>query len=334
MGSPPLGQQRRGAVCRAQRWHRRDGAAAAASRGGDGSVRRAARVGSRSAARSGAVWVPRGARRRGGRAGSGRAGPPQPRGSGQVRAGRAAGAVPRRSRPGAVGPSGTSWAAGWWRRARCLPRLARGPFPPRRIVGTGRGGAVPILSSPPPPPLGTGTAAPRFPSDPVPVGCREGRASGVGGAEPPGRQPLLIAPHGRVCSSPPSPWCHPGVTVGCGGGCRVSVWLHVPPPLLYPSLSVALGAAFAPSLGVSPSPPHAAPPHPGGTAGLREPPLPLVQSWRCACMHASAPAVPHTRVCKSARPRARSWQHGAAVQRCTGGGGPLLCPIVELWGGL
>lgn len=251
-----------------------------------------------------------------GRAGRGRCPPPEP---------------PRR------GGTQRDQLGGWVVAAGAVPPPPRsGAVPAAPNCGNGAGGRRPHPFIPPPP-LGTGTAAPRFPSDPVPVGRREGRAPGLGGAEPP--RPSA-APHcpprppGRVCSSPPSPWCHPGGTVGCGGGCRVSVWLHVPPPLLYPSLSVALGAAFTPSLGVSPSPPHAAPPHPGGTAGLREPPLPLVQSWRCACMHASAPAVPHTRVCKSARPRARSWQHGAAVQRCTGGGGPLLCPIVELWGGL
>lgn len=325
MGAPSAGKLRHGSVtvssrcarprpCPAPSAGRSDGPAGdgAAVQGRLRSVRRAARLPSRSAARSGAARMPRGARRRGGRAGSGRAGPPQPRGSRQVRAGPGRGRCPP-PEPPRRGGTQRDQSGGWVVAAGAVPPPPRsGAVPAAPNCGNGAGGhRPPPFILPPPTSLGTGAAVPRFPSDPIAAGRRGGPRSRGGGH---GAPPATGCSSSRFARAP-----RPVVP-----SCLVVVWLHVAPPLPPPppaSLSFALcgtGGHVRPSL-------PAAPPHPGGHSRAAGAPrclwstLHLLQSWRCACMHASAPAVLHTRVCKSARPRAHSRQRRAAVQPHTGG---------------
>lgn len=240
-----------------------------------------------------------------GRAGRGRCPPPEP---------------PRR------GGTQRDQLGGWVVAAGAVPPPPRsGAVPAAPNCGNGAGGRRPHPFIPPPP-LGTGTAAPRFPSDPVPVGCREGRASGVGGAEPPRPSAAPHCPPRPGVLIPPLPVVpsrgHSGVRGGLSG---VSVAARPPPAALSFSLC-GVGGRVCPLPGREPLPAPRSPSSPRGHSRAAGAPT-AFGAELAVCVHArfSSCGTAHTCVqkCTPSCTQLAARSCSAAVHR---GGVPCSAP--------
>ena len=257
-------------------------------------------------------------------------------------------AGPGRAGPRALSPAGAAPAR--WDPAGPVGRLGggggRGASPAslggrsRRAELWERGGGAPSPSFRPPPFIllpsprwEPGRPCLGFPLTPSRRGAGEGRGPGVGGTEPPRPPPPPHCP--PRFARPPLPAvlsrCR-GAAMLLGGGVAAR-----PLPAALSFALCGTGGHVRPSLHVSPSLPAQPLLIPGAQPGCGSPALLLERAAFGAelavCVRArfSSCGAAHTCVqeCTPSCTQLSAQSCSAAVRR----GGPLLCPVEELWGG-